>query len=342
MQTNESKLLSVVIPAYNAERVLADCLDSLLQTQWANQTELLIIDDGSQDATAAIADGYKQKFPGIIDVIHKDNGGHGSAINVGIAAATGKYFKVIDSDDAVEPTQYHKFLESIQKIDCDLVATPFCCVRLQQNKIVVQKRKIEGADHLPKGRVISFQKAAGELHIRMHEYTIKTAILKDHGIKLSEFSYYVDMQYILFPIPWISTICILDYAVYQYRLGNESQSVSVKNMQKNKEQHFKILCSLIHYYQKRAAAGDTVTILSYLARGIAKMEANQIQIALCMPIGKRAKAEIFRAEMKVRRECPAAYSANRKISLRLLRKSGYLLYPVAAVLWRFVKRQKYM
>lgn len=341
MQTNEPKLLSVVIPAYNAEHFLACCLDSMLQSEWAYQTELLVVNDGSKDATAALADAYEQKFPGIVKAIHKENGGHGSAVNAGIAAAAGKYFKVVDSDDTVEPGAYNKFIKALQKTECDLIATPFTCVRQQQNKLTeIQTRQIEGADGLPREKVISFQKAAENLHIRMHECTFRTAILKEHSITLSEHSFYVDMQYILYPVPWIKTICIMKYPVYRYRLGDENQSVSVKNMQKNRGQHFMVMCSLIDYYRKREAAGDPKAVLSYLARGIAKMEANQVQITLSMPIGKKSKTELMRSEKKLKKECPAAFAANEKTSLKLLRKSGYLLYPAAAVAWRLVKKQR--
>ena len=61
--------------------------------------EILIVDDGSTDDTAKIADAYAEKYPTIVKAIHKENGGHGDAVNTGIAHATGVYFKVVDSDD---------------------------------------------------------------------------------------------------------------------------------------------------------------------------------------------------------------------------------------------------
>ena len=63
--------------------------------------EILIVDDGSTDGTAAIADEYAEKHPSVVRVIHKENGGHGSAVNTGIENASGLYFKVVDSDMGV-------------------------------------------------------------------------------------------------------------------------------------------------------------------------------------------------------------------------------------------------
>lgn len=352
------KLLTVVIPVYNTECFLAECMDSLLACKSAEYTELLIVDDGSKDGSGKIADGYAERYPDIVKVIHKENGGHGSAINIGIDSAVGQYFRVVDSDDFVETEAYEDYLrklETLAEMGCDLVATPFACVRhenagrrkakkeqqadvLPQYRIRQQERKIEGAEALRRDEPLPFENVAGRLHVRMHEWTIRTEILKKHAIRLTEYSFYVDMQYILFPVPWIRTACILDEAVYRYRLGNEGQSVSVRSMQKNREQHRAVMRSLVQFYKEREAAGDSTEVLSYLARGIAKMEASQLQIALSLPIGKAAKRELVECEQELRKECPAAYRANEKKSIGFLRHSSYVAYPLAAFVWRIVKR----
>ena len=94
------KLLSVAIPSYNSEQYMKKCIESLLVG--GEDVEILIVDDGSNDRTAAIADEYEAMYPSIIKAIHKENGGHGSAVNAGLEHATGLYFKVVDSDDWVK------------------------------------------------------------------------------------------------------------------------------------------------------------------------------------------------------------------------------------------------
>lgn len=356
------KLLTVVIPVYNTECFLRECLDSLLSTELAKATELLVVDDGSADNSGQIADEYEEKYSDIVKAIHKENGGHGSAINTGIASATGQYFKVVDSDDSVETAAYEAYLRRLGELaetDCDLVATPFACVwykktgrrnirhafameqrtdEPKQCRIKQQDRKIEGAEAFRRNEILPFKNIAERLHVRMHEWTIRTALLQEHSIRLSEHCFYVDMQYILFPVPWIKTVCILDERVYCYRIGEEGQSVSIRNMQKNREQHRKVMRSLMCFYKTREAAGDSRKVLAYLARGIAKMEANQVQTLLSLPIGKAAKKELMECEQEVRKECLAAYRANEKRSLWLLRKSRYGLYLVAALMWRMSRK----
>lgn len=339
------KLLTVVIPTYNMERYLRECLDSLLHVSCADETELLVVDDGSEDASGLIADEYEKRYQGIVRTIHKENGGHGSAINAGIESATGLFFKVVDSDDVVDSAAYEAYLGKLRSLanrGCDLVATPFSCLwqdavkRSLGSQKKLKERKIEGTQTLERESVIPFEAVADKVYVRMHEWTIQTRILKEHRIILSEHSYYVDMQFIMFPVPFIKTICILEEAVYQYRLGDAEQSVSIKNMQKNREQHREVMRSLLRFFRKRKEAGDSEAVLSYLARGIAKMEENQVQIALSLPIGKSAKGELVNCEQELKRDCPAAYMANEKRSLWLLRRSNYRLYRVAAVAWRMM------
>lgn len=333
------KLLSVVVPAYNVERYLQSCLDSLLDTEEREKTEILVVDDGSRDATRSIAETYEKKHPAIVRAIHKENGGHGSTINIGIREATGKYFRVLDSDDCVDSKAYDSYLKKLEHTDCDLVATPFTCVWYKEDAVVKEKkRQIEGASDLEEGKVYFFPEVAKQLFVRMHEWTIRTALLKENNITLTEHSFYVDMQYVLFPVPWIKTICVFTDNVYRYRLGMENQSVSIKNMQKNREQHRKVLCSLVDFYKERKAAGAAEAVLSYLASGIAKMQADEVQIALSLPIGKLAREQLMAQEKYLKEECPAAYGANGKRSIKLLRWSRYGLYPVAAWMWRVVKR----
>ena len=84
------KLLSVIVPTYNVERYLNQCLDSLCMGK--DRMEVLLINDGSTDSSADIALGYTRKHPEVFRLINKENGGHGSTINRGIQEAAGRYF----------------------------------------------------------------------------------------------------------------------------------------------------------------------------------------------------------------------------------------------------------
>ena len=100
------KLLTFAIPSYNSQDYMEHCIQSLLPG--GDDVEILVVDDGSKDRTAEIADEYEKKYPGIVRAIHQENGGHGEAVNAGIRNATGLFFKVVDSDDWVDYEAYMK------------------------------------------------------------------------------------------------------------------------------------------------------------------------------------------------------------------------------------------
>ena len=108
------KLLSIAIPCYNSQDYMENCIESLLVG--GEEVEILIVDDGSSDRTAEIADAYARKYPTIVKAIHQENGGHGEAVNAGIRNATGLYFKVVDSDDWVNKEAYVQILKTLYEL----------------------------------------------------------------------------------------------------------------------------------------------------------------------------------------------------------------------------------
>ena len=107
--------VSVIVPIYNSEKYLRECLDSI-----ANQTlsdiQVLMIDDGSTDSSAEICNEYAGKYPGF-EYYYKDNGGTASARNVGLEHASGEYIGFVDSDDYIEPDMYEIMYQYAKK-DC--------------------------------------------------------------------------------------------------------------------------------------------------------------------------------------------------------------------------------
>lgn len=113
--TNGIPLVSVIVPVYNVEKYLNDCLSSLIQ-QTLDDIEILVIDDGSQDQSSALCDDWA-KTDHRIHVFHKPNGGLSSARNYGIESARGKYLAFIDSDDTVHPQMLEILYRAIQDTD---------------------------------------------------------------------------------------------------------------------------------------------------------------------------------------------------------------------------------
>ena len=94
------KVLSFGIPSYNAAKDMDHCISSILEgSKCASDIEIIIVNDGSKDETGAKADEWEARYPGIVRVVHQENGGHGMAVRAGLREARGTYYKVVDSDD---------------------------------------------------------------------------------------------------------------------------------------------------------------------------------------------------------------------------------------------------
>lgn len=97
------KILSIIIPMYNSKAFIAKCLDPLIVSEQLQEAlDVIVVNDGSTDGCEQIAETYVQRYPHMIRILNKENGGHGSAINHGFALCQGIYFKVLDADDWVE------------------------------------------------------------------------------------------------------------------------------------------------------------------------------------------------------------------------------------------------
>ena len=117
------KFISFVIPSYNSERFLDKCITSFLREDVLDEIEVIIVNDGSRDATEAIAKEYAARYPDTIRLISQENRGHGGALNAGFAAAEGRYIKPIDADDWVDTDSLPEFVRQLKTVDSDVVLT---------------------------------------------------------------------------------------------------------------------------------------------------------------------------------------------------------------------------
>lgn len=115
--------VSIIVPVYNAENVLARCVDSVLGQDFRD-FELLLVDDGSADSSPRICDEYAAR-DARVRVLHRANAGVSAARNAALDAATGKYLQFLDADDWVTPDSTARFVEAVESHECDLVIADF-------------------------------------------------------------------------------------------------------------------------------------------------------------------------------------------------------------------------
>lgn len=119
------KLLTIIVPVYKVEQYIAKCLDSCIldsEEQMSN-LEVIIVNDGTPDKSAEISRSYVVRYPDTFRQIDKENKGHGSAWNVGLKEATGKYLRFLDSDDWL--CNLDELMNELKKTDSDLIFTQY-------------------------------------------------------------------------------------------------------------------------------------------------------------------------------------------------------------------------
>lgn len=117
-------MISVIIPAYNIEKWIGRCIESVCG-QTYRELEIIVVDDGSTDDTGKVIDSYAERDPRI-KAIHKENGGLVETRETGIAIATGDYVGFVDGDDAVMPDMYERLLANALKYDADISHCGMC------------------------------------------------------------------------------------------------------------------------------------------------------------------------------------------------------------------------
>ncbi len=127
-------LISIIVPVYNVEKYLDECLTSLVNQSYSN-IEIILVDDGSKDKSSFICDDYAKRYENIV-VIHKENAGLGMARNSGIDIAKGKWVGFVDSDDYVETNMYENLLNLVIQNEADMASCLFCNSSKRNTNIV--------------------------------------------------------------------------------------------------------------------------------------------------------------------------------------------------------------
>ena len=223
------KTLSFIIPAYNSQSFLERCVSSMLVPEILDCLEIIIVNDGSTDATAQIAESFCRRWPNVVRLISQENRGHGGAVNTGCAAASGKYLKVIDADDWVEQQNLPAFLSLLDSCDSDVILTHYHTVDMGTGE-VKDLRTFPRAFgvHCPFREIVE-NWSSFEWGLTFHGITYRTDFYRANAAPLPEHVYYEDHAFAAFPCCRAKSLMCFDLFVYDYRVGDVNQSVSDAN-----------------------------------------------------------------------------------------------------------------
>lgn len=292
------KILSIAVPSYNVEQYLNKALESYADSRLEQDLEVLIVNDGSTDKTAEIAEEYVKRFPKLFKLINKENGGHGSAVNVGIDNATGKYFRIIDGDDWVNTENLIKLLEVMKKVNSDIVVDE----KREVHMVTGNTQFFPMPDSVEELKEYSFEDVCMQEkitpYIMMHTISVKTEVLKENKIQLLEHVFYVDYEYIVKATCVSKSITFVKLEVYQYLVGNVNQSVNSQNYVKRYSHHDKVMKEVMRFVTQRRDSGQ---LREYLDKKVILMINNHYNISLIFNKDRNegySQGKEFRAYLK--------------------------------------------
>ncbi|MBQ9137713.1 MAG: glycosyltransferase family 2 protein [Alistipes sp.] len=221
------KRLSIIIPTYNMEQLLPQCLDSLVISPAAEALDVVVVNDGSRDSSLQIATNYAARYPEIIRVIDKPNGNYGSTINAALPTLRGEYVKILDADDTFDTQAVAPFVEYLAQVSgADMVVAPFTEISHQGERTV--SYDLYHGKHFGYGVAYDAERVFEREvipYFMMHSVAYRTALMQSIGYHQREGVSYTDLQWCFFPIFKVATIAFTDISLYRYNLTREGQSM---------------------------------------------------------------------------------------------------------------------
>lgn len=246
------KLITFAVPCYNSAAYMENCINSLLKA--GDDTEIIIINDGSADDTGKIADDYAKRYPDIVRVIHQENGGHGEGVNQGLRHAKGLYYKVVDSDDWLNENALNKLLNRMRELVrqekyIDMYVTNYVYEHPEKSGHIMHYRNVFPTETTCTWDEIgSFRTTQ---YLMIHSIIFRTELLHESGVVLPKHTFYVDNLFIYTPLPYVKSIYYMDLDLYRYFIGRPDQSVQENTVIKRVDQQLKVTMLMIDAHDFR-------------------------------------------------------------------------------------------
>ncbi len=264
------KLLTVAIPTYNMEDYLPRCLDSLIQdSDTVKQIEVLVVNDGSSDQSLSIARDYASRIP-CISVVDKPNGGWGSAVNLAIKKARGKYFKILDADDYFDPQALALFVKQLETATSDIVATSSADVYASPPHTQTTLYPAELCDRPL--RLDDYLRSTGFTgEMPMATLSVRTELLQKNGFEVCE-RYYADIDFLLNVLFLAQTVSFSRAVVYQYYHGREGQSTSPSMYTRHIDDFLRLSLRLASSFEAHKDTASTEVKKTFLNNSVASIQ----------------------------------------------------------------------
>lgn len=223
-----SRSISIILPVYNAEKYLRQCVDSVARLGDQLDWELLLIDDGSTDSSPSLSDGYSST-DGRIRVFHIENKGVSNARNFGMNAASKDYVAFIDADDWIDPVAFVQAFDTFLKLDVELGFTPFFravsgkCENVSLEYGETRALTLQEKDFLLKERVAAGVRFMGGVWKTFYSRDLLEGLSFDTDLKYQE-----DVFFLVQALFKANRVAVVNQPFYYYRINPESANFNLQ------------------------------------------------------------------------------------------------------------------
>lgn len=279
-----SKTLSVIVPVHNVEKYLKRCLDSILISSLAD-IEVICVDDGSTDGSAAILDGYAAKDKRV-KVIRQENAGAGPARNRGLKEACGKYVAFADPDDFVAPNQFEVLVNAAEETKADIVGAGFARYDETGEKKISETRIKWRVKDLP--RVFSARDAADRLFATFlpapWNKLFNREFIAKHGLKFQSLPRSNDLAFSFTALALADRLTVVDDTLYRYRMGRIGGAQSSSDARPD---------CVIKAYAELKRRLERLGLMDVFAKGFVRMASSSFCYTLSMLADERVAREYY-------------------------------------------------
>lgn len=248
--------ISVIVPAYNAEKYIEKCLDSIL-AQTKKEFEIIVVNDGSKDNTLNIINKYQEKYPDIINVIDQHNQGLSMTRNNAIKESKGEYLIFVDSDDFIKPDMLEKLYAKAILSGFDVVASDVDCVYPDKSVLIKSGIKQDIAELSLKDRKDLFFGVYPTVWNKIY----KREIFDNKDLYFEPNIWFEDVLFFHKLIPNINSIGFVDESFYQY-IQNQG-SITYTYSDKLRDICF-VMDEIVKYYKQKELFEDYKQELEYM------------------------------------------------------------------------------
>ena len=256
-------ILTIAVPIFNMEWCLEKNLATYDDPRLSGRVEVICLNNASEDGSKTIIDKFVCARPDIFRLMDRDSRGYGSSINAALAAAKGRYFRIVDADDWVNTEDLVKLADALETCTADAVMTDYEIVDMQTGDMTPVLARDNGARY---GELYTDFDILIKTYPMIHGTTYRTGLLRDAGFAMQDNTFYVDEEFMLIPMLHINSVLFLDLDIYRYMVANPAQSSSPSNRARMQDHQERVIRRIADEYlaeMKRHPANKALPYARY-------------------------------------------------------------------------------